>query len=95
MNVAIGQERLLFPCLSEKSIGLRLQNYEEDKTVGTLMSELLKLVEAAARKLASTMAARDVVQRSLNGIIAEQERRAATKAAVQEAKELQPPAKGN
>ena len=81
MNVAIGKERLLFPCLSEKSIGLRLQSYEEDKTVGTLMSELLKAVEAAARKLASTMAARDVVQRSLDGIIAEQERRAAAKAA--------------
>ena len=51
------------------------------------MSELLKAVEAAARKLASTMAARDVVQRSLNGIIAEQERRAAVK----KAKELKPP----
>jgi len=45
------------------------------------MSELLKAVEAAARKLASTIAARDVVQRSLDGIIAEQERRAAAKAA--------------
>ena len=45
------------------------------------MSELLKAVEAAARKLASTKAARDVVQRSLDGIMAEQERKAAVKAA--------------
>ena len=59
------------------------------------MSERLKAVEAAARKLASTMAARDVVQRSLNGIIAKQERRAVAKAAAQKAKELEPPAKGN
>jgi hypothetical protein len=88
MNVAIGQERLLFPCLSEKSIGLRLQNYAEDKSVGTTMSELLKAVEAAARKLASTMAARDVVQRSLDGIIAEQERRAAAKEAAKKAKHV-------
>lgn len=51
------------------------------------MSELLKAVEATARKLASTMAARDVIQRSLDGIIAEQER----KAAVKKAKELKPP----
>ena len=51
-----------------------------------IMSELLKAVEAAARKLASTMAARDVVQRSLDGIIAEQERRAAAKKAA--AKEM-------
>ena len=55
------------------------------------MSELLKAVEAAARKLASTMAARDVVQRSLDGIIAEQERREAAKAAVRKTKELEPP----
>ena len=48
---------------------------------GEIISELLKAVEAAARKLASTMAARDVVQRSLDGIIAEQERRAAMKTA--------------
>ena len=41
----------------------------------------MKAVEAAARKLASTIAARDVVQRSLDGIIAEQERRAAAKKA--------------
>ena len=46
----------------------------------------MKAVEAAARKLASTMAARDVVQRSLDGIIAEQERRAAAKKAA--AKEM-------
>ena len=58
------------------------------------MSQLLKAVEAAARKLASTMAARDVVQRSLDGIIAEQESRAA-KAAEQKANELEPAAKGN
>ena len=74
---------------TEKSIGLGLQNYEEDKSAGATMSELLKAFEAAARKLASTMAARDVVQRSLDGIIAEQERRAAAKAAVQKAKETQ------
>jgi len=48
---------------------------------GATVSELLKAVEAAARKLSSTMAARDVVQRSLDGIIAEQERRAAANAA--------------
>jgi len=59
------------------------------------MSELLKAVEAAAHELASTIAARDVVQRSPDGIIAEQERRAAAKAAEQKAKELQPPAMGN
>ena len=53
------------------------------------MSKLLKAVEAAARKLASTMAARDVVQRSLDGIIAEQERRAAANAAEQKAKYTQ------
>ena len=53
------------------------------------MSELLKAVEAAARKLASTMAARDVVQRSLDGIIAEQDRRATFKAAEQKAKHAQ------
>ena len=53
------------------------------------MSKLLKAVEAAARKLASTMAARDVVQRSLDGIIAEQERRAAVKAAEQKTKHAQ------
>ena len=53
------------------------------------MSETLKAFAEAARKLASTMAARDVVQRSLDGIIAEQERRAAAKAAVQKAKETQ------
>ena len=53
------------------------------------MSELLKAVEAAARKLASTMAARDVLQRSLDGIIAEQERRAEAKAAAKKAKEAQ------
>jgi len=54
-----------------------------------IMSETLKAVEEAARKLASTIAARDVVQRSLDGIIAEQERRAAVKAAEQKAKHAQ------
>ncbi len=53
------------------------------------MSELLKAVEAAARKLASTMAARDVVQRSLDVIIAEQERRTAVKEAAKKAKDAQ------
>ena len=43
------------------------------------MSETLKAFAEAARKLASTKAARAVVQRSLDGIIAEQERRAAAK----------------
>jgi hypothetical protein len=56
---------------------------------GTTMSELLKAVEAAARKLASTMAARDVVQRSLDVIIAEQERRTAVKEAAKKAKDAQ------
>ena len=60
-----------------------------------IMSETLKAFAKAARKLASTKAARDVVQRSLDGIIAEQERRAALKAAEQKVKELEPPAKGN
>lgn len=59
------------------------------------MSETLKAFKAAARKLASTMAAREVVQRSLNRIIAEQERRAAAKAAEQKAKELESPTKNN
>lgn len=54
----------------------QMQNQKEN-----IMSELLKAVEVAARKLASTIAARDVVQRSLDGIIAEQERRAAAKKA--------------
>ncbi len=59
------------------------------------MSETLKAFEAAARKLASTMAAREVVQRSMNGIIAEQERRAAAKAAALKTKESEPPTKTN
>jgi cell division FtsZ-interacting protein ZapD len=62
---------------------------------GATMSELLKAVEEAARKLASTIAARDVVQQSLDGIIAEQERRAVAKAAAQKPKDLEPPTKGN
>ena len=45
------------------------------------MSETLKAFAEAVRKLASTMAARDVVQRSLNGIIVEQELRAEAKTA--------------
>jgi len=52
----------------------QMQNQKEN-----IMSELLKAVEAAARKLASTIAARDVVQRSLDGIVGEQERRAEAK----------------
>ena len=48
------------------------------------MTELLKAVEAAAYRLAKAQAKRDVIQRSLNGIIAEQERRAAAKAAAKE-----------
>ena len=50
------------------------------------MSETLKAFAEAARQMASTKAARAVVQRSLDGIIAEQERRAAAKKAV--AKEM-------
>lgn len=45
------------------------------------MSDLLKAVEEAAYRLARAQAARDVIQRSLDGIIAEQERRAEAKAA--------------
>ena len=59
------------------------------------MSETLKAVEEAAYRLAKAKAKRDVIQRSLNGIIAEQERRAALKAAEQKAKELEPPTKTN
>ena len=59
------------------------------------MSETLKAVEEAAYRLAKAQAKRDVIQRSLNGIIAEQERRAALKAAEQKAKELEPPTKTN
>jgi len=46
-----------------------------------IMSETLKAVEAAAYRLAKAKAKRDVIQRSLDGIIAEQERRAAAKKA--------------
>ena len=53
------------------------------------MSELLKAVEAAAYRLAKAQAKRDVIQRSLNGIIAEQERRAAVKAAAAKTKDTQ------
>ena len=49
----------------------------------------MKAVEVAAYRLAKAQAKRDVIQRSLNGIIAEQERRAAAKAAVQKAKDTQ------
>lgn len=59
------------------------------------MSETLKAFAEAARKLASTKAAREVVLRSLNGIIAEQERRVVANAAEQKANELEPAAKGN
>ena len=45
------------------------------------MSETLKALEAAAYRLAKAQAKRDVIQRSLNGIMAEQERKAAVKAA--------------
>ena len=53
------------------------------------MTELSKAVEAAAYSLAKAQAKRDVIQRSLNGIIAEQERRAAAKEAAAKAKDLQ------
>jgi len=45
------------------------------------MSELLKAVEAAAFRLASAQAKKAVIERSLKGIIEEQERRAAAKEA--------------
>ena len=53
------------------------------------MSETLKALKVAAYRLAKAQAKRDVVQRSLDGIIAEQERRAEAKAAVQKAKDTQ------
>lgn len=53
------------------------------------MSETLKAFAEAAYKLAKAQAKRDVIQRSLDGIIAEQERRAAVKAAEQKAKDTQ------
>ena len=52
------------------------------------MTELLKAVEAAAYSLAKAQAKRDVIQRSLNGIIAEQERRAAAKENLKKAKDV-------
>jgi len=51
------------------------------------MSELLKAVGAAAYNLAKAQAKRDVIQRSLNGIIAEQERRAVAKEVAKKAKD--------
>lgn len=51
------------------------------------MSELLKEVEAAAYRLAKAQAKKKIIEQSLNGIIAEHER----KAAVKKAKELKPP----
>ena len=59
------------------------------------MSETLKALKVATYRLAKAQAKRDVVQRSLDGIIAEQERRAAAKAAALKAKELEPPTKNN
>lgn len=53
------------------------------------MSETLKAVEAAAYRLAKAQAKKAVIERSLNGIIAEQERRAAANAAEQKAKYTQ------
>ncbi len=52
------------------------------------MSELLKAVEAAAHRLAAAQAKKAVIERSLNGIIAEQERRAAAKEAANKAKDV-------
>ena len=43
------------------------------------MSETLKALEAAAYRLAKAQAKKDVIQRSLDEIIAEQERRAEAK----------------
>jgi peptidoglycan hydrolase CwlO-like protein len=59
------------------------------------MSDLLKAVEEAAYRLARAQAARDVIQRSLDGIIAEQKRRAEAKAAAMKAKESGPPTNKN
>lgn len=53
------------------------------------MSETLEAVEAAAYRLAKAQAKKAVIERSLNGIIAEQERRAAAKAAAAKAKDVQ------
>ena len=53
------------------------------------MSETLKAVEAAAYRLAKAQAKKAVIERSLNGIIVEQERRAAVKAAAAKTKDLQ------
>ena len=43
------------------------------------MSDLLKAVEEAAHRLAKAQAKKKVLQNSMNGIIAEQEKRAAAK----------------
>ena len=43
------------------------------------MSDLLKAVEEAAHRLAKAQAKRKVLEQSMNGIIAEQKRRAAAK----------------
>ena len=53
------------------------------------MSETLKAVEAAAYRLAKAQAKKAVIERSLNGIIAEQKRRAAAKEAAAKAKDAQ------
>ena len=52
------------------------------------MSETLKAVEAAAYRLAKAQVKRDVIQRSLNGIIAKQERRAVAKEVAKKAKDV-------
>ena len=49
----------------------------------------MKAVEAAAYRLAKAQAKRDVVQRSLDEIIAEQERRAEAREAAKKAKYIQ------
>lgn len=53
------------------------------------MTELLKAVEAAAYRLAKAQAKKRIIEQSLNGIIAEQERRATAKEAAAKAKDLQ------
>ncbi|RLS54958.1 MAG: hypothetical protein DWH95_12190 [Planctomycetota bacterium] len=63
----------------------KLSNWQSS---GGIMTELLKAVEAAAYRLAKAQAKRDVIQRSLNGIIAEQERRAAAKENAKKAKDV-------
>jgi hypothetical protein len=53
------------------------------------MNDTLKAFEEAAYRLAKAQAKKRVIERSLNGIIEELDRRAATKAAALKARELE------